>query len=69
MIHIDEKNRITRSRTGETKTIPVGKILHNPDRKGGHIDNRLPFIYIAGICLTANDCKQIGELLDSFNEK
>jgi hypothetical protein len=68
MIHIDEKNRITRSRSGESKTVPVGKILHNPDRKGGHKENRLPFIYIGGVCLTASDCKQISELLENFGD-
>jgi len=65
MITKDERGNLNINRTGETKTKRIGTILHNPEYKGSD-EKRLPFAYMNGVCLTAEDCRQMAELLDNF---
>lgn len=62
MIQIDEGNRVFQHRKGEEKTKQVGKLMHNPNVCGAP-EKREPFIYINGVCLTADDCSDIASAL------
>jgi len=68
MITIDDGKRVHQHRKGETKTKQIGRILHNP-HVNGPAEKREPFIYIAGACLTAGDCKEIGDYLQYLGSK
>jgi len=62
MVRIDENNRVFQHCKGEEKTKQVGKLMHNPKLRGTP-EKRKPFIYIKGVCLTADDCSDIASAL------